>query len=127
MNTALMIYLYFSIGSMLGGIAAFLAVTSACLLLALLIGLEERDSDTWKKLLGYFKLFAIPLAIVLLLSSWYPTKDTIKYMIAGTVVVEAGKLDGIERLPQNVVDLANSFLEQANVSTVVEEVIEGNE
>jgi hypothetical protein len=51
---------------------------------------------------------------VAVLNAFYPSKDTIKYMIGGTAVMAAGELEGIERLPQSMVDLANAFLEETN-------------
>ena len=113
METALIIYLYFTVMSILD--------TCLFILGALLVGLlirglcysavedkwPSKDSTVSKGIKG----IGIPLIVILLIHAFLPSITTIKYMIGGTAVMAASELDGIENLPQNVVDLANDFLE----------------
>lgn len=58
------------------------------------------------------------LVLIGVLTLFYPTQNDLKYIIGGAVVwngIEAAAdIEGIERLPENLVNAANSFLE--NVS-----------
>lgn len=52
-----------------------------------------------------------------------PDKEDIKWIIGGTLAVEAAKgatqLEGIDKLPQNLVDAMNAFLEQVSEPEVL--------
>ena len=114
METALIIYLYFTLVS----------IFEVCLLISGLIlggflvrGLAfsavhdkwpEKDTAASKGI----KWAGIPFIVIMLVGAFLPSITTIKYMIGGTAVMAASELDGIENLPQSIVDAANLFLEE---------------
>ena len=114
METALIIYLYFTLVS----------IFEVCLLISglILVGFLVRGlafaavHDKWPEkdtaASKGIKWAGIPFIVIMLVGAFLPSITTIKYMIGGTAVMAASELDGIEKLPQSIVDAANLFLEE---------------
>lgn len=79
---------------------------------------EKRDSHKGLKKgiakLAKRKLVVIPFIILSLLSVFVPSKDDVKTIIAGGLAWKAGQsvseIDGINELPENIINAMNSFL-----------------
>lgn len=113
METALLIYLYFTVGKLLATslIASFVIV--GCTGFAFIVASECSKEDWYKRLFTKITKPALIVGVVtILLNGFYPDKGVIKYMIGGTAIVAASKLEGVEKLPKNIIDLANAFLEE---------------
>jgi len=115
METALIIYLYFTL----------VTIVEACLLiLGLMLGgflfrglsfalVEDKWPEKGSAVSKGIKWSGIPFIVIMLMGAFLPSTTTIKYMIGGTAVMAASELDGIEKLPQSIVDAANLFLDEA--------------
>lgn len=117
MNEAIIIWLYLSLGDAIGiavTVAIFATVCALGASLAYELGRFDSDPSCipiWRKYFP-FKTFIL----IAFLYAMYPTTDELKYIIGGAMVwngVEAAKdIDGVEKLPANVVGAMNHFLEQ---------------
>lgn len=122
METAIIIYLYFTVMSILD---TCLFILGAILLGFLLRGIayaaiEDKWPDKDSLVSKGIKRIGIPFIVILMIHTFLPSLTTIKYMIGGTAVMAASELDGIEKLPQNVIDLANEFLEATKEEPIEE-------
>lgn len=117
MNTAFWIWLYLAIED-LTTVACF-AVTTVYLiwLIAVAISLDTYDKEEKATRMLYFKSVLkrmwIP-AVFIVLVTLVPTRDDLKYIIGGAVVVGAASaasdIKGMQELPENLVNAANAFL-----------------
>ena len=117
MNEAIIIWLYLSLGNLFGGeFLLFISCVTAIALfvLALYQGERSRDEPT----AGFYIKKYYPLKTVIficVLTIFYPSKDDLKYIIGGAIVwntIESAKdIEGIDKLPENLVNAANHFLE----------------
>ena len=115
METALIIYLYFTL----------VTIVEVCLvILGLVLGgflvrgiafaaVQEEWPEKGSAVSKGIKWAGIPFIVIMLMGAFLPSTTTIKYMIGGTAVMAASELDGIEKLPQSIVDAANLFLDEA--------------
>ena len=56
------------------------------------------------------KISAIVLVSTLLVQSFYPSKESIAYIIGGATVWNVAKMEEVQELPENLVNAANTFL-----------------
>lgn len=135
MNEAILIWLYLSLGGMITlfwCMFALAGVVAACMGLNYAIiestyGEHAESGNDWaikemdkiKSYPGLLKKF-LPFkttVILILVALMYPSKDDLKYIIGGSVAFNAvqamGNLEGADKLPQNLIDAANRFLESA--------------
>ena len=88
------------IGGLVGGVGYFLTMS------------DEHSSDEEKKIAGlYPKIFPAALVawfLAAVLSASIPNERQIQYLVGGYFVTN---IDGIEKLPPNLVKSANRFLE----------------
>lgn len=135
MNEAILIWLYLSLGSM---VTLFWFMFTFAVIVTVVMGInytstlsaygDSADQEyTWAvleidKVKHYPDLFKkfLPLKTVvfcMLVALMYPSKDDLKYIIGGSVAFNAvqamGNLKGADKLPQNLIDAANRFLESA--------------
>ena len=129
MNEAIIIWLYLSLGKAFGAVHVYLfllAVAAGVFMLFVSINVSDcreyeekekarkfrNDSFSLIKKYSFYKL-AIFLAVA---SVFYPSKDDLKYIIGGAVAwngIEAAKdIKGVEKLPENIVNAMNHFLEK---------------
>ena len=131
MNEAIMIWLYLSLGGVvkLATLAICCALAFFCtfaLFNALVtsdIGCCSNDyNDRWvnyrlriKMIWGKMPTKTIILFVIIILA--YPSKDDLKYIIGGSLVINgaqaASDIEGVEKLPENLVNAMNVFLEKA--------------
>ena len=117
MNEAIIIWLYLSLGNLFGGglLIAIVCVTVVALF-AFAIYESERSHDEPDA--GFYIKKYYPLKTVIFIcvvTIFYPSKDDLKYIIGGAIVwntIESAKdIEGIDKLPENLVNAANHFLE----------------
>tara|TARA_R110000803_G_scaffold8609_5_gene27601 strand:+ start:1959 stop:2357 length:399 start_codon:yes stop_codon:yes gene_type:complete len=124
MSTAFLIWAYLSLGSLVSATVVILVLFGVAYGLAFAMmgyetdfGDEERGSHYKNELRQYNKLKAMfptvlkTFMVVIFVAALYPSKDDLKYIIGGTAVVAAVNVEGFSELPENVVEAANSFLE----------------
>ena len=103
-----------SIGNFFGAIGGILV--AACLVAIVLsalemdctYGQEEKKANLRKTRDKFTKLLIIPV-LLFFISVFIPTEKTMMYMIGGYA---ATNVEGVEKLPKNVINAANRFLEK---------------
>lgn len=111
MEFAVYTWLYLSLislvyGAVILGLVAFF-VSGMALAFASIEGMEWRDKAlTAVKISGGIFLVSASLNALL------PTADGVKLIAAAYVLGEGSKLEGVDKLPQNIVDALNYTLEQ---------------
>ena len=121
MNEMILIWVYLSAGSLVGVIEAVLVVLLVVSVIAACftpIIFMETDKSVSELLNSVYK--CIPkkaLLLALFLVCLYPSKDDLKYIIGGSLVINgvqaASDIEGVEKLPKNLVNAMNVFLEKA--------------
>ncbi len=112
MDIALLIWVYLSLGSLLTSLVLITALTAFVVVLIVVVGGAVEGG--LPKFVVNFKhkgKVAVYLVALIVISSAYPGKDDLKFIIGGSAIVAATKIDGIEKLPANIIDAANSLLE----------------
>lgn len=113
MNTALMIYLYLAVGSLLDML--FLA----CVGLGAVVGASglailEEQTNGHAPPEGYgkwAKRYLICAACFLVVDSFYPDKEDLAFIFGGAIAVDIATTEEAQKLPDNLLKAANSFLE----------------
>ena len=121
MNEAIFIWLYLSVGSLVGVIEAVLVILVVASVVAAFftpIICMETDKSVSELLSGVYKYAPKKaLLLALFLVCLYPSKDDLKYIIGGSLVINgvqaASDIEGVEKLPENLVNAMNVFLEKA--------------
>lgn len=119
MNEAILIWVYLSLGSVVE-IFKFLlivlvvtGVVTACFAPLILDEIDKTFSETWDDVYKYIPTKTLIFAI--LLTVLYPSKEDLKYIIGGSLVINgvqaASEIEGVEKLPKNLVNAMNHFLE----------------
>ena len=116
MNEAIIIWLYLSLGNLFGGAWLLFCGGFSLSVLSLWIESDSFDSDDSFVIFYLKKYYPLKTVIfICLLSIFYPSKDDLKYIIGGAIVwntIESAKdIEGIDKLPENLVNAANHFLE----------------
>ncbi len=123
MNEAIIIWLYLSLNGVfkiaalistlvLAVATIFYAINWCCLNID-----EDKDAEKYLEAVKTKKhyLFILPI-FVLMVNQMIPSKDELKYIIGGAAVWNAGKMvienDEAKRLPNNVLEAANSLLDR---------------
>jgi len=124
-STAWLIYAYLVVGNVVEGFI-FLSIMGgfaigAYGLFVLLNGMDTDAVSVFKKWGKTYLWFLIP---AVLLGSLYPSTDDIKLILGGATVLGVGtaaaNIEGVEKLPKNLVDAANTFLEGIKEGTTSE-------
>ncbi|MCK4609487.1 MAG: hypothetical protein KAT71_08390 [Gammaproteobacteria bacterium] len=106
------LYLIFTVIPGIKVVPVVILICFACLAVAAIPVAIETSEEFFKaylsKCLNSAK-FLIPLAAVIIVA--VPSTDQMKYIIGGSYVTN---IENIEKLPPNVVDAANKFLEKMN-------------
>jgi hypothetical protein len=125
MNEAILIYLYLVLGSLIE-VMLFAGVIGSVAWGFLFIGSDgdlvfdqtEEGTGEYKMQRGlnlFGKLSIIVLITGSLLAVLYPDKDDLKWIIGGAIVWNgaetASQMESVQRLPDNLVNAANHFLE----------------
>jgi len=131
MSEALIIWLYLSLGSFVSFVVAVIIIFIAAFCVYILIRAlhtseismyEEGYSDKWQRykstnisIIGKIPKKTVFLLLVIIWA--YPSKDDLKYIIGGSLVINgaqaASDIEGVEKLPENLVNAMNVFLEKA--------------
>ena len=111
MEFAVYTWLYLSLislvsGTVVLGLVAFLASVMA-FAFASIEEMEWRD-----KALAAVKISGGIFLVSASLNAFLPTSDGVKLIAAAYVLGEGSKLEGVDKLPQNIVDALNYTLEQ---------------
>jgi len=109
-----LVYLVTSISSI--STAIFVITTLILAIIGFIIFMEvvvdEREDSN---LVKYSKLImkkVVPVMIISVVAKTVlPSKDDLKYIIGGATIYGITQVDGVEKLPKNVVDAMNKFLE----------------
>lgn len=72
---------------------------------------EEKVKKLEDKYGGMLKKAFITFPIIILLSALFPSKQDMYFIGGGYIAIEATKVDGVDKLPANVVKALNTFLE----------------
>ena len=117
MNEAIIIWLYLSLGNLFGG-GLLISIGCVTVMALLVLGLyqSEKLSDEPDAIFYIKKYYPLKTVIfICVLTIFYPSKDDLKYIIGGAIVwntIESAKdIEGIDKLPENLVNAANHFLE----------------
>ena len=117
MNEAIIIWLYLSLGNLFGG-GLLISIGCVTVMVLLVSGLYqgEKSSKEPDAIVYIKKYYPFKTVIfICVLTIFYPSKDDLKYIIGGAIVwntIESAKdIDGIDKLPENLVNAANHFLE----------------
>ena len=124
MSEAILIWLYLSLGNIFGGevFGVVIVFLSVWLVFGSIFMLDKNmELD---EVLGAHKKHIPIKSIILLavLTSIYPTKDDLQYIIGGYLVINSAesvsnihqsiaKIEGAEKLPENIINAMNNFLE----------------
>ena len=117
MNEAIIIWLYLSFIKLFGGeLLVFISCVTVVALFAFAVYESARSDDEPDA--GFYIKKYYPLKTVIFIcvvTIFYPSKDDLKYIIGGAIVwntIESAKdIEGIDKLPENLVNAANHFLE----------------
>lgn len=111
MEFAVYTWLYLSLVSLVGGIVVFslLAFIASGFLFAFA---SIEDMEWVDKALTAVKISGGILLVSASLNAFLPTSDGVKLIAAAYVLGEGSKLEGVDKLPQNIVDALNYTLEQ---------------
>lgn len=119
----IMIWVYLSAGSLVGLIEGVLVALAVFTILATCFSpiiCMETNKEFNELVVGAYKL--IPKKTILFavfLVCLYPSKDDLKYIIGGSLVINGVQaasdidIEGVEKLPENLVNAMNVFLEKA--------------
>jgi len=127
MSEAIMIWVYLSLGSVvtIGWMLISLTIISAIFLAIYFSSDYEyrdripKDWEIAKNRMMVIKKY-YPIKSIILITALvilYPSKDDLKYIIGGSLVINgaqaASDIEGVEKLPENLVNAMNVFLEKA--------------
>ncbi len=131
MSEAILIWVYLSLGGLVTlSIVAisiftvffgFFVVINATIV-ADMVAREEGYDDRWsnyRKMIKstWDKVPTKTIALLIFIVLAYPSKDDLKFIIGGSLVVNgvqaASDIEGVEKLPENLVNAMNVFLEKA--------------
>lgn len=125
METALLIYLYITVGNILHGITPVVSVALAAYASAFILvgavtggGRETKyngdltdESKVWLFLRKYLKNAIVTFGVLVLCNSLYPDKEELAWIIGGATAVSIATTEEAKKLPDNVFRAANTFLE----------------
>jgi len=115
-STAWLIYAYLVAGNIIEGII-FITIMGGFVIgsFGLYVALDGWNSDAVPTVKRWGKIYLWFLIPSMLLGSLYPNTDDIKLILGGATVLGIGnaavQIEGAEKLPKNLVDAANTFLE----------------
>jgi len=116
MSEAIIIWLYLSLGNLVNGFIITSIIGGIVLPFIMLIMWAYEEDEKLK--LTWIYAPKKTFLVLLLLYLFYPSKDDLKYIIGGAVAwngIEAAQdIEGVEKLPENVVGAMNHFLEEFN-------------
>lgn len=117
MNEAILIWLYLGFGNVLvTAWVILLSVTGVGAVMSLAYQAEKchDDPDFWTFWQKYYPFKTALLVSVLF--AFYPSQNDLKYIIGGALVWNgaqaASEIEGVQKLPENLVGAMNHFLEQ---------------
>ena len=111
MEFAVYTWLYLSLVSFVGG--AVVMSLLALIVSGSLLSFASIEEMEWKdKALTAVKISAGIFLVSASLSAFLPKSDGMKLIAAAYVLGEGSKLEGVDKLPQNIVDALNYTLEQ---------------
>jgi len=84
---------------------SFFVLAAGVTIISIGLFTDEMGKESARKIA---KLVVAPALLILILGAFIPSKDAMKYIIGGYAVTN---LEGIEKLPKNLVNAANAFLE----------------
>jgi hypothetical protein len=102
------LYLIFTVLPAINGVAFTVLLFGGFSLIGLIIFIEELGEDRVNKIIQYLKVI-LPIALILVVI--IPSESQLKYIIGGSYVTN---IENIEKLPPNMIDAANQFLEKMN-------------
>ncbi len=128
MNEAFLIWIYLILGNVLELATVIICIATGCFLLFVIFGALERidvsdhNKDKWKNYREMIKSTwakmpkkTTALFVVIILA--YPSREELKYIIGGSLAVNsamaASDIEGVDKLPKNLVNAMNLFLEKA--------------
>lgn len=127
METALLIYLYITVGKALVTVSHFLWVGLVIYALALCtMGLSSNfgtdryefvsddltsESEIYLSLRKHLKNAVVTFGVLVLCNSLYPDKEELAWIIGGAAAVSVATTEEAKKLPDNVLRAANTFLE----------------
>jgi len=105
------LYLIFTVVPALGGFAVFMLIAGGFIGGATFLFYEEMVKGIGSRvaLLISILKYSIPVAVVIVV--FLPNEAQMKYIIGGSYVTN---IENIEKLPPNMIDAANKFLEKMN-------------
>lgn len=110
MEFAVYTWLYLSLISLVNGAATISLLT--LIASGFLLAVAHIEEMEWKdKALTAVKISAGIFFVSASLNAFLPTSDGVKLIAAAYVLGEGSKLDGVDKLPQNIVDALNYTLE----------------
>lgn len=127
MNTALLIWAYLSLGSILMTLTIVASVVGIMMIMGTIGYSCETNSFAWLKEIPHKFKVAMFYLTLMLFSAAYPSQDDLKFIIGGAAVVGLTQVEGVSELPENLMAVANQFLEGIVVEDVVEEVLDGSD
>jgi hypothetical protein len=131
MSEAILIWIYLSLGNASNLATVIICIATACFLGFVIInaiGVAEMSvnevgyDDRWENYKGmikstWAKMPTKTAALLMVVILAYPSKEDLKYIIGGSLVVNgaqaASDIEGVEKLPKNLVNAMNVFLEKA--------------
>ncbi len=131
MNEAILIWIYLILGNVLEFATVIICIATGCFLgFVILSAIDVSDhnkygdkyDDKWKNYRGMIKstwakmpIKTTALFVVIILA--YPSGEELKYIIGGSLAVNGAKaasdIEGVDKLPKNLVNAMNLFLEKA--------------
>lgn len=117
MNEAIWIWLYLSFQNLMFWLIFLFTIIAAITTIAGIIARAEsaKDTDDYRfglKMHHNAKTAAVLLSIVVSINAFLPSIDKWKYIIGGAVLFNLAKTDEAQKLPTNILEAANVFLEK---------------
>lgn len=113
-----MLYVLFvlvpGIGSFCGGLAFILSIVGATTLMAACAAKSEDQDNLADTLFFISKVMAVALFISAILTNTLPTKNDMLLLVGASA---ATNIEGIEKLPPNIIKAMNNYLESTVPTT----------
>jgi hypothetical protein len=121
MNEAIFIWVYLSVGNIVGVLNFVLSISTVFFLVAVLFSpiiVEDSDLESFSDFVCVIKNH-IPIKTIilaLLIVVLYPSKEDMKYIIGGSIAINgvqaADDIKGAKELPENLINAMNHFLKE---------------